>query len=398
MEYPKLRNIEAVPVNTSSGKMVCLKDPEGFCTNQIVISPGAFFIITRFDGKHTVREIQAEYTRQFGTIILSDKIKSLINQMDEQFLLESERFSEEKKKKEEEYKKLEVRPPSHSGDAYPDSKELLLEKIKSILEKGEARKVNQSLKGLIAPHIDYNRGEKCYGTAYRALEGMNIDLFVIFGTCHMPGSNFFILTDKDFETPMGRLKNSKNLMGKLQKLCPFDLFENEILHKQEHSIELQLPFIQYYFPHVEILPILCTSYREKIEKNHIPSENDHIRIFIESLKKILSESNKNICLIAGADFSHTGFNFGDTFPLTDRVMKKIEKKDLNTISYIERLDSSGFYNSVKEDEDFRKICGLPPIYALMEVTDGREGKLLRYDQWIDYDIQSSVTFAGIGVF
>jgi len=397
VDYPKLRSIEAIPVSTSSGQMIYLKDPEGYCINQVVVSRGAFFIISYFDGKHSIRDIQTEYVRQFGNILLSDKIKELIEQMDNNFLLENENFLKHKKEREEEFKSCEIRFPACAGSVYPKEKDELRKLIGEILEKGKKIELPSPLKGLIAPHIDYDRGENCYGTSYRSLEERDIDLFVIFGTSHRGGRNFFILTEKDFETPLGRIKTDRDSIRMVQDLCNFDLFEEEFLHKQEHSIELQLPFIQYLFEDFEIIPVLCTGYGEKIKDGKEPKDSEEFSAFVKAIQTVIKESNKKVCFIAGADFSHTGFTFGDNFPLTESVMSNIKKKDLESISFIKKMDPGGFYRSVKEDEDFRKICGLPPIYTLMSVLERGEGKLLSYDRWVDYDIQSTVTFAGIGV-
>jgi AmmeMemoRadiSam system protein B len=392
LEYPKLRQIEAFPVETGQGKMICIKDSYGYCQSNVIVSPAAFFIIASFDGKHSVRDIQVKYTRQFGDILVSDRIKELINQMDEHFLLESEKFSELKRKTEEEFRKQEVRH-STTGN-YPDKKEKLMERLREIFSLSDEEHGYEPVKGLIAPHIDYDRGEACYGKTYKFLKDMKVDLFVIFGTSHRDGKNLFILTEKDFETPLGRIKTDKELVRNLARSCTFDIFEDEILHKGEHSIELQVPFIQYLFGNnVEILPVLCTNFSGKIK--NLPAEDEHFSIFIKSLKGLLKESNKKICFIAGADFSHVGFNFGDNFPLNRSLVKEIERKDLKTISHIEQMDSEGFYKSVKADEDFRKICGLPPVYALMSVIDAEKGKLISYDQWMDYNINSTVSFAGI---
>ena len=398
MEYPKLRPIEAIPVSTSSGRMIYLKDVDGYCTNQVVVSPAAFIIISCFDGKHAIRDIQAEYAKKLGDIILSDKIKSLINKMDENFLLENERFEEEKKRVENAFKNSSIRPAASAGSGYPAEKEELYGRIKSILDKGKETEAQENLKGLIAPHIDYDRGDKNYGISYRSLENVRPDVFIIFGTSHKEGKNFFSLTEKNFETPLGIVKTDRKFIRKIRDLCKFNLLEEEILHKQEHSIELQLPFLQCLFKDIQIVPILCTTYRNKVEKGKEPKDYEEFTNFINALKKAVGESNKKFFFLAGADFSHVGFTFGDDFPLTKNIMNKIRKKDMETISTIEKMDCSAFYHSVKEDEDFRKICGLPPIYSLMSSAGGNKGRLLSYDQWTDYDLQSSVTFAGIGVY
>jgi hypothetical protein len=92
MDYPKLRPVEAIP---AQDRMICLRDPGGFSDKILLLPPEAFFIISLFDGRHSVLDIQAAFTRQFGDLLFSDKIRELIDQLDSALFLESDHFQEE---------------------------------------------------------------------------------------------------------------------------------------------------------------------------------------------------------------------------------------------------------------------------------------------------------------
>ena len=70
-DCPLLRPLEAFPVKDN---LIGLRDPLGFSKQVLLLSPNTFFICTLFGGKHTIIDIQAQYTRRFGDLIFSDKI------------------------------------------------------------------------------------------------------------------------------------------------------------------------------------------------------------------------------------------------------------------------------------------------------------------------------------
>lgn len=188
-----------------------------------------------------------------------------------------------------------------------------------------------------------------------------------------------------------------------------DLFAGEFAHKQEHSIEFQVIFLQYLFGNqrpIKIAPILCSSFHEIIAQGISPSEVKQVTTFIESLRKAIAESNQKICLIAGVDLSHVGGRFGDEgmftsfidafgLRLTSMLLNQIKSEDLQMLQTVEALDAEGFYNSIQKHNDRRKVCGLPAIYTMLNVLDASEGKLIKYDQSVEQDTQSVVSYASM---
>ena len=109
MDYPKLRYVEAFPVEVQGQKLVCLRDPQNLSDKMLFISPEALFIISLFDGKHSIRDIQTEFMRQFGNLIYSDDIHGLIKKLDEALLLDSGNYRDFKNNLEREFKNSPVR-------------------------------------------------------------------------------------------------------------------------------------------------------------------------------------------------------------------------------------------------------------------------------------------------
>ena len=92
MDHPKLRPIEAFPVDLGGREVICLRDPTQLTNDAVFVPREALFILAHFDGKHSILDIQEAYTRQYGQLLHSDAIKGLIAKLDESLLLDNERF------------------------------------------------------------------------------------------------------------------------------------------------------------------------------------------------------------------------------------------------------------------------------------------------------------------
>ena len=320
MDYPKLRGVNAFPTQIQGQQVFCIQDPRGFSQKAVFLPPSLFFIVSLFDGKHSVLDIQAEYMRRYGELIYREKIEEIIDQLEAQLLLDSDRFKDTLEKEKRDFRLSQVREAALAGTSYDSDPKTLRGQIEEYFSPpdgpGKPRMENPSgtLKGIIAPHIDFQRGGPCYAFAHKEVrEGSNADLFVILGTAHCEMKNYFGLSLKDFRTPLGTVKTNKALIEVLSEACRWDPFEDEFVHKREHSIEFQLIFLQYLYPGkpLEIVPILCRSFHEAIERSISPREIPQIREFIEGLKKAVRSTDREVCLIASADLSHIGLQFGD---------------------------------------------------------------------------------------
>lgn len=98
MDYPKLRNIDVFPVKMQGQDLICFRDPQRISENVVFLPRSAYFIVSLFDGGHSIRDIQAEYMRMFGELIYSDQIIEVMEKLDRSFLLDSDHFREYQKK------------------------------------------------------------------------------------------------------------------------------------------------------------------------------------------------------------------------------------------------------------------------------------------------------------
>jgi AmmeMemoRadiSam system protein B len=266
----------------------------------------------------------------------------------------------------------------------------------------ENKRETEGLKGVVAPHIDFQRGGVCYAFAHREIwERNSSDCFIILGTAHTLTETPFCLTRKEFLTPLGPLSVDQELIDAIQSRCQDDLFKDQGVHRGEHSVEFQSVFLRYLYPDpipLKIVPVLCGSFHEVIGKGMSPMEEKPIRQFIEALRDSVSSLARRVCYIASADLAHMGLQFGDPEGIGEYDLRGLAGEDRAMLGYVERLDGEGFFSSISEERDRRRICGLPAIYTLLKTMGAEEGKILKYGQAFTPDTQSVVTFASLAFY
>lgn len=408
VEYPKLRNINIFPVQNSGHTLLCLQDPLNISEKTLFLTPPLFFVVSLFDGLHSRLDIQAEYMRRFGELLYTEKLQEIISRLDENLFLEGERFQEALKQKEEEFQRSSIREAVFAGRSYEADPDRLRDQLVGYFERSDGpgplreKQPEKGLKGIIVPHIDFQRGGFCYAHAYREVwEKSSANCFVILGTAHHPMENPFCLTKKDFITPLGTLNVDQELINALQSHYSYNLFQDEIVQRGEHSIEFQCIFLRYLYPEplpLRIVPILCGSYQEAIEHHLSPMEIPSIRQFIEALRDATTSYKKEVCFIASADLAHMGLQFGDSQGMHEYGLRVLSREDQEMLRYVEKIDGEGFFSSILEERDRRKICGLPPIYTMLKVLRANEGRLLKYGQAFTQETQSVVTFASLAFY
>ena len=404
MEYPKLRFVDTFPVEHDGGKYICIRDPQNTNGNMLLVPRQTLYIIAHFTGKNSVVDIQTSMKKQYGELIEKNQITEIVKQLDNALLLDSDKYRNHKKKLEEDFKNSNIRESCHAGLSYPNEIDELTSWIDGYFEQTPDQTGNaKDTVAIISPHIDFSRGGKSYAKAYKELkDNKDCDTFIIFGTSHYASvENPFILTRKNFTTHFGEAQIDLDLINSIENDCNWDLYEGEIYHKSEHSIEFQVVFLQYLFNNkkeFKILPILCNSFYKFIEKGTSPSEDNKTATFLNSIKEIVTRLGNKTIVIAGADLAHMGNKFGDEETVDQSTLKWIKNRDYLSIKHIEKLEQEAFYRSVEEEKDKRKICGLSPIYALLSVINAKKGEMLDYGQALEQDTGSVVTYTSMGFY
>ena len=403
-DYPRLRPVEAFPVEHEGEQFLALRDPAGYAPSVVMLPGDLVEIVALFDGSHAIVDIQAELVRRHGEIVPRAQLESLIDGLDEHGFMESERFAGRRAAIEGEFLAAPIRPASHAGGAYPAEPDELRLTMDGFFAHVEGpgpiewpAEPAHAIAGAIAPHIDFHRGGPAYAWAYRRLaERCDGDLFVIFGTCHAGMRDPFALTLKDFATPFGPAAVDRDFVDAVSARAGQDCFGSELAHRGEHSLEFQAVFLRYLYAtrrELTIVPILASFAHEALARGKGPEDDPRVPRFLEAVGETIAASGRRVVVIAGADLAHMGPRFGDPAPVSDDELKGIEREDRAMLGAVESGDARAFFEAVARDGDRRRICGYSPIYATLRVLDRPRGELHRYGQWPDP--QGVVTFASM---
>ncbi len=383
--------------------MIALRDPEGYLRDLAVLSPPIFYLASLCDGTRSARDLQTAYVRRFGDLITLDQIEAILNKLDEQLILDGPRFRKIKQQFDEEYLRLPNRPMILAGRNYHHDPRVLVRQIRELLERAEGKERDDDLPlGLIAPHIDMERGGRCYGETYaylaKCVKERLKPLVVILGTCHGEMNGYFALTSKHYLTPFGLVETDLEVTRQLAEAAGMEGLGDELSHRNEHSIEIQLPFLAVVFGGAEnfrIIPITCNSFHGFIEKKELPSSDESVSRFIHALQGLKSAMGDEMIFLAAADLAHVGVRFGSLLPTDALILTSVSVKDKEMLSLAASGEGEEFYSYIMREEDNRHICGLPPIYTLLKALGGSPGRLIHYDHWFDPREGSAVTFAGM---
>jgi len=410
VEKPKLRSvISAQPMMIEGAPMILLQDPEHFSDQTLIVphNEPMLFILGCFDGEHTVADIQEEFLNRYQSLLMTEEIVEIIEKLSESHFLDNDIFNNHRRAAIEHFNALPVRASCLAGQSYPEHTEALARLLDAMASAGRLHREQSGvtlpqgpLTGLIAPHIDFMRGGRVYGSVYSLLAEQDPpDVAVIYGTLHAPSDFLFIPSRKGYETPLGILETDPDILSALEAEIPAEeLYADEFAHKSEHSIEFQVLCLQHAFqdkPMPRIIPILCSSLEPQILANESPDEVEEHRRFTSSLLRVLEASGKHILHIAGADLSHIGPAFGDPEPVSDDFMLESRTRDMEALETVKICDAEGFFRSLAFHVDRYRVCGLSPIYAMLKVMPPCTGRIVDYDQATDTQRTTCVSIAGI---
>ena len=406
-EHPKLRPVEVFPIQDRGRRGVVLRDPADPSLSPLILSDGAVQILMLLDGHRTIGELGTALLLR-GASIPESQLRSFLVRLDQGGYLEGPRATHRFNQRRHAFLSLATRPAVHAGGAYAGGPGDLRRQLdRGYLDAdGPGSLPNErplgapALRAAIAPHVDLHRGAPTYSWVYKALaESQPAELYVILGTCHTPVEGHFAATRKAYDTPLGPVPADAAFIDRLQAAWGHDLFAGEFSHSGEHSIEFQAVYLRSLGLAGEgaapIVPILCDSLHSIVPFGRSPRQVEVVSGFVSALRRAMAEDGRRITLIAAVDLAHVGPRFGDDWPVDAGHQLSVGDADRDLLSLVAAADADGYYAHVMRDQDARRICGFTPLYiltALMQ-AEQRHGEVLRYTQWVDRDLSSSVTFS-----
>jgi len=252
-----------------------------------------------------------------------------------------------------------MRKAQVAGSFYPEKKQEIEKQISGFFSNLEVASIklkeNKEIKAGIVPHAGYAYSGKCASFVYNLIRNEKIDAFIILGTNHSGLGGRISFSIDDFDTPLGSVESDIELIEKIMlraKRDKIDISVSEEAHKYEHSIEVQIPFLQSVQKNFKIVPMLVK------DLNLI-----ELKKFGKLISDIIKNEKKNIFVIASSDFTHYGRAYG-FLPFTENVRENLYELDDKAIQSILKLDADEFYVISRKTT----ICGSQAILSLIETA------------------------------
>jgi len=289
----------------------------------------------------------------------------------------------------------DIRYPIVSGKFYPSQPKALTEMIETCFIQATKRlpviSSNPPSKpiGLVVPHAGYEFSGRVSAWAYDALAKDGLpDIVVIIGPNHTGlGSSIALMVEGSWKTPLGEVPIDKEFATLLNQ----DMIDTDrVAHQYEHSIEVQLPFLQYLYQKAKknfsFVP-LCMSVQDLRAATSVG----------KLIANAIRGTKKNVFVIASSDFSHVGFNYMSMPPRGIPVNKWAESQDNKAITGILALDERELIETVSKNNI--TMCGYGPVAAMLVALKNlgaSEAKLITYSS--SYEVMpgdSCVGYAAI---
>jgi AmmeMemoRadiSam system protein B len=378
---------------------VLLWDKIGLAEEPMRVRVEEFLWLQQFDGRRTLRDVQADAMRETGgELIPLEAFIGLVERMEAGLYLDGPRFRAKLAEP--------IRQPSCIG-CYPAAPDGIRKQLRKTFTgrggpglPGE-KKPDGSLCAALIPHIDYARGGRTFAWGFKeVVECTDASLFVIVGTSHYSAERF-TLTRKNYLTPLGVVPTDQIYIDRLVRRYGDGLFDDEIAHLPEHSIELEVVYLQYLYEDkrpFRIVPLLVGPFQDCVETGDAPSGKEDIGRMIDALRQVEAETNEPLCYLISGDLAHIGPKFGDAELLEDQILTYSRTKDEEILKHAEAADAAGFFQVIAGERDRRRICGLPPTFTLLDAIRPGRGKLLNYNQYVHPRGHESVSFASMAFY
>jgi MEMO1 family protein len=268
-----------------------------------------------------------------------------------------------------------IRFPAVAGQFYPGEEKELSQMIDEFLKNVKVPKIEGEIFGVLVPHAGYVFSGSVAAPCYKAIEGKNFETVVLIGDSHYEYFGGVSVWERGtWEMPFGRVKVDEELAKEILSFSK-RFFVKDSAHLFEHSLEVQIPFLQKVLKNFKILPLI------------FGSENEDWKDLAKAILKLMEK--KKILVVASSDLSH--------YP----PYKVAQEVDKITIEGILSSDPEKFKEKI---ENLKKLfkdidtfaCAQDTIKTILEIAKNlkAKAKLLKYQNSGDISFSDKENVVG----
>ncbi len=236
-----------------------------------------------------------------------------------------------------------IREPSVSGMFYPDNPGILRRDIGLYLERADIEPYVENVCGIVSPHAGYVYSGQVAAYAYKAICRQRFDTVIVIAPSHRSYFEGVAVWDKgEFRTPLGHIAVDEEASGELIGSCDA-IVSNKDVHRAEHSLEVQLPFLQYVFEGFRLVPLLMGAQDAALYE-----------MTAASIGRLIEGSSKSFLIVGSTDLSHY-------YPYETAV-----KIDNVAVDHLKNFDVSGMMKDTASER--AQACGAGPMITTMMVS------------------------------
>lgn len=427
LQKPRLRPVRGFPAEAqgpdgATHVMLGLADARQVSDKIVLTLPASQLILPLMDGSRGLDEM----VKQVGRGLDRKFLEGLVSQLDDAGLLEGPTFDALLSKLRQEFDASDLLPPASTAafaealvernedgtpkEQLPISEELQAERLKKLLDAWMNEVMKQAPDGalnalpraIVTPHLDYPRGWINYAAVFGRLRVADRpDRVIILGTNHFGLSTGVCGCDKGYRTVLGACEADKVLIEKLNAKLGEEnsrkLFANRYDHEREHSIELQIPWIQHVFGKDEAgnYPrVFGALVHDPAVKNGESYDGNGLDLqpFVDALKAAIAEmpgGPSKTLIISSADLSHAGPAFGDQHALAGdegegaEARNRIFQHDQEMLQLLAENKPWDLVSQMAWMQNPTRWCSTGNLVAGMLIAEPKEIKVLNYSAAMD---------------
>lgn len=340
------------------------------------------------DGQSDAETIQQHASRWKWIDVSMDMVHRATSELDKYYLLDNSRYQQRLQKIGENLSRQPFRQTiAHSHFFAPEPKQLTSQLENCYLSpfgpgqlpSATTDGVTQNVRGAIVPHAHYDVSGPCAAWAYHKIARSHaFDLFVVIGYNHIYAENRIETLVKDVSSPFGKISVDTDFAQALLARSSGSLEEGGIANYYEHSIDMQIPMLQYMLHQTgrkaKILPIILSNVPKAGHIDAVMGFRQTMSAVGDAVRETIAEQGKRACIIASGDFTHCGPYYGDPEP-DSTTMSELGRFDKSSIDLILNDHRDDFYKRTVDT----KYCCVTPVYLLLSCLERPfQAQLLKY--------------------